>query len=55
MDPEPLRYGIRTAPGSAPRDINPLSPKNRLKVETWKKLPLWVSNRLGPVLARGLG
>lgn len=55
MEPEPLRYGIRTAPGGKPRDINPLSPKNRLKVEAWKKLPLWVSNRLGPVLARGLG
>ncbi|MET1113184.1 MAG: FemAB family XrtA/PEP-CTERM system-associated protein [Allosphingosinicella sp.] len=55
MEPEPLRYGIRTAPGSAPRDINPLSPKNRLKVEAWKRLPLWASNRLGPVLARGLG
>lgn len=55
MDPEPLRYGIRTAPGAAQRDINPLSPKNRLKVEAWKKLPLWVSNRLGPLLARGLG
>jgi FemAB-related protein (PEP-CTERM system-associated) len=55
MEPEPLRYGVRTAPGAMPRDINPLSSKNRLKVEAWKKLPLWVSNRLGPVLARGLG
>ena len=55
MEPEPLRYGIRTAAGAAPRDINPLSPRNRLKVEAWKKLPLWVSNRLGPLLARGLG
>lgn len=55
MDPEPLRYGVRTAPGAAARDINPLSPKNKLKVDAWKKLPLWVSNRLGPVLARGLG
>ena len=55
MEPEPLRYGVRTAPGKAPRDINPLSPRNRLKVEAWKKLPLWASNRLGPVLARGLG
>ena len=55
MEPEPLRYGIRTAPGAAPRDVNPLSPRNRLKVEAWKKLPLWVTNRLGPVLAKGLG
>jgi FemAB-related protein (PEP-CTERM system-associated) len=53
--PEPMRYGIRTAPGAVPRDINPLSPRNRLKVEAWKKLPLFVSNRLGPVLSRGLG
>jgi FemAB-related protein (PEP-CTERM system-associated) len=55
MEPKPLAYGIRTAAGAAPRDINPLSPKNRLKVEAWKKLPLWASNRLGPLLARGLG
>lgn len=55
IEPEPLRYGIRTAPGAAPRDLNPLSPGNRLKVAAWKKMPLWVSNRLGPVLARGLG
>jgi FemAB-related protein (PEP-CTERM system-associated) len=55
FDPQPLRYGIRTAAGAAPRDINPLSPKNRLKVAAWQKLPLWVANRLGPVLARGLG
>jgi FemAB-related protein (PEP-CTERM system-associated) len=55
IEPTPLRYGIRTAPGAAPRDINPLSPRNRLKVEAWKKLPLWAANRLGPVLARGLG
>ncbi|HEX9946609.1 MAG TPA: FemAB family XrtA/PEP-CTERM system-associated protein [Allosphingosinicella sp.] len=55
MEPQPLRYGVRTAAGGAARDINPLSPENRLKVEAWKKLPLWISNRLGPVLARGLG
>ena len=55
MEPEPLCYGIRTAAGAAPRDINPLSPRNRLKVEAWKRLPLFVSNRLGPLLARGLG
>ncbi|MFL6843814.1 MAG: FemAB family XrtA/PEP-CTERM system-associated protein [Allosphingosinicella sp.] len=53
--PEPMRYGIRTAEGAAPRDINPLSPANRLKVEVWKELPLFVSNRLGPLLAKGLG
>lgn len=55
MEPEPLRYGVRTAAGSAGRDVNPLSPKYRFKIEAWKRLPLWVTNRLGPLLARGLG
>lgn len=37
------------------REINPLDPKYRLQVALWKKLPLWVANRLGPPIARGLG
>ena len=55
FDPVPLRYGIRTADRGKPRDINPLSPKNRLKVAAWQKMPLWLANRLGPALSRGLG
>ncbi len=52
---EPLTYHYRTGEGAARRDINPLSPANRLKVEAWKRLPLSVANRLGPLIARGLG
>ena len=55
IEPTPLRYGVRSIAGSAPRDINPLSPKNRLKVEAWKRLPLPAANLVGPWLARGLG
>jgi FemAB-related protein (PEP-CTERM system-associated) len=51
----PLAYAIRTAPGAEPRAINPLDPKNRTKVELWKRLPLPIANRLGPLLSRGLG
>lgn len=54
-EPKPLRYGIRSADGGAPRDLNPLSSRNRLKVAAWKKLPLPIANRVGPWLARGLG
>ena len=36
-------------------EINPLNPKYRLFVEGWKRLPLPVSNVLGPWLARNLG
>jgi FemAB-related protein (PEP-CTERM system-associated) len=55
LEPQPLRYGIRTAAGAAPRDINPLSPKYRLQVALWKTLPLPLANLIGPPIARGLG
>ena len=53
--PEPLAYAIRTADGAAPREVNPLNPKYRAKIEMWRRLPLWLANRLGPPIARGLG
>ena len=51
----PLVYAVRTAEGESPREVNPLSPKYRLQVAAWQKLPLWLANRLGPPIARGLG
>ncbi len=53
--PTLLRYAVRTADGVPPREINPLSPKYRLQVAAWQRLPLWLANRLGPPIARGLG
>lgn len=55
FEPHALAYAKRTADGAEPREINPLSPRYRLQVAAWKKLPLWLANRLGPSLARGLG
>ena len=55
FEPRPLVYAVRTADGVPAREINPLSPRYRLQVELWKKLPLWLANRLGPPIARGLG
>ena len=51
----PLVYGVRTADGQGPREINPLDPKYRLKIAAWQRLPLWLANRIGPMIARGLG
>ena len=51
----PLTYFSRTADGAAPRVINPLSPKYRLQIALWQKLPLPVANLLGPHISRGLG
>lgn len=51
----PIVHAIRTADGGAARTINPLDAKYKLKVEAWKSLPLWAANRIGPLIARGLG
>lgn len=55
FEPKALAYAVRTADGQEPRQINPLSPKYRLQVALWQKLPLPVANRLGPWIAKGLG
>jgi FemAB-related protein (PEP-CTERM system-associated) len=55
FEPTPLRYAALTLSGAGPREINPLSPRYRLQVRLWQKLPLVVANRIGPWIARGLG
>ena len=47
----PLVYAVR---GNV-RATNPLDSKYRLKVAAWQRLPLFIANRLGPAIARGLG
>jgi FemAB-related protein (PEP-CTERM system-associated) len=51
FEPRPLVYASR----GEVRETNPLNPKYRLKIALWQKLPLWLANRLGPPIARGLG
>ncbi len=51
----PLLYAKRTASGEAVREINPTDPRYAKKVELWKKLPLWIANRVGPHISKGLG
>jgi FemAB-related protein (PEP-CTERM system-associated) len=55
FEPEPRRYFRRTADGQPVREVNPLSPKYRMQVAAWQRLPLGLANRLGPWIARGLG
>ena len=55
FEPSPLSYAIRNADGQPPRDVNPLSPKYRLQIALWQRLPLPIANRLGPLIANGLG
>jgi FemAB-related protein (PEP-CTERM system-associated) len=51
----PLSYAKLVVDGGELRDINPMSPKYQARVAIWKKLPLWLANRLGPLISRGLG
>ena len=39
----------------SPHRVNPLNPEFSLQVRLWKQLPLSVANRIGPLIARGLG
>lgn len=55
FDPQPLSYGVWTAPGAAKRDADPTSATHSRRIDLWKKLPLPVANLIGPWIARGLG
>ncbi len=54
FEPQPLVYHRRAAAGGPPRDINPLNPRYRLKVEAWKRLPMSVATALGPHIVCGI-
>ena len=55
FSPTPLRYRYLLAEGAAIPDTNPLNPKYRLMIATWKRLPLALANVLGPPIVRGIG
>lgn len=53
--PTPLSYEFKLPGGGEIPDVNPLNPKYRLMIETWKRLPLPVANFIGPFIVRNLG
>ncbi len=55
FEPEPLSYGVWTAPGAEHRDADPTSAGHAAKIALWRRLPLPLANLLGPMIARGLG
>ncbi|SFG27678.1 FemAB-related protein, PEP-CTERM system-associated [Novosphingobium sp. CF614] len=55
FEPEPLTYATWTRPGSARREADPTSGKLSLQIAVWQRLPLSIANRLGPLIARGIG
>lgn len=51
IEPEALTYQVRMFTGDELPDINPNNPKFAAAVAVWKKLPLPIANRLGPLVA----
>jgi FemAB-related protein (PEP-CTERM system-associated) len=52
FEPTPLAYQFHLVRRQELPEINPLNPKYKLMVDSWKKLPLPVANTLGPLIAR---
>jgi len=53
--PEPLCYEYYPVKSDSIPEVNPMNPKYRMLIKTWKKLPLPVANLIGPFLAKNLG
>jgi FemAB-related protein (PEP-CTERM system-associated) len=54
FEPEPLHYAYYLVRAAAVPDVNPLNPKYRVFIHLWRRLPLRVSQVVGPMLARSL-
>ncbi len=55
FQPEPLHYEYQLVRAKAIPEINPLNPRYQLFIRLWQRLPLRVSQLLGPLLSRSLG
>ena len=55
FEPTPLCYEYRLLGRDRIPQNNPLNPRYRLLIATWRRLPRWFVNALGPHLVRGLG
>jgi FemAB-related protein (PEP-CTERM system-associated) len=55
FSPTPLDYQFLVTAGRRAPELNPLNPKFRLLVAGWKRLPLPLANRIGPMIVKGLG
>ena len=55
FEPEPLSYASWTAPGTQARDADPTSARHALQIAVWRRLPLALAGRIGPLIAKGLG
>ena len=55
FEPQPLPYAYHLVRRTALPNLSPTNPKYHRAIEAWKKLPLPVTQFIGPMLARYLG
>ncbi len=55
FEPHVLQYEFPYLPSGQVPQNNPMNPKYRIAMETWKRLPRAVVDRLGPMIVGGLG
>ncbi len=55
FEPVPLAYSYHLVKATDVPNVNPNNPKFKIFVDTWRKLPIGIANRVGPWLARQLG
>ncbi len=55
FEPTPLHYEYVLVKSTELPDLNPLNPKYQLMINTWQRLPLWLSQFIGPFVSRYLG
>lgn len=55
FEPQPLHYEYCLYGRDAVPQNNPSNAKYRLLIEAWRRLPIGVANRLGPMVVRSLG
>ena len=55
FEPQPLHYEYRLYKRDTIPQNNPANPKYRAFIALWRRLPLALANRLGPLIVRSLG
>jgi FemAB-related protein (PEP-CTERM system-associated) len=55
FEPQPLHYEFKLVRARALPDVNPLNPKYQLFIKAWQRLPLKVSQWIGPLISKNLG
>jgi FemAB-related protein (PEP-CTERM system-associated) len=55
FEPQQLFYEYYLVRARDVPNLSPTNPKYRLMIDTWRKMPLWLTQRIGPPLARYLG